>query len=87
MLYDGAGALLADLRATGQTCALAAPRGAPRRGLAGRGFLAALTERLTAQHREGKLAVSYEVVYGHAWKPPARRAPDGRAIVHFERRR
>jgi malonyl-CoA O-methyltransferase len=87
MLYDDGAALLADLRASGQTCALAAPRGAPRRGLAGRGFLAALTERLAAQRREGKLAVSFEVVYGHAWKAPARRAPDGRAIVQFERRR
>ena len=87
LLYGDGAALLADLRASGQTCALAAASGAPRRGLAGRGFLAALTERLAAQRREGKLAVGYEVVYGHAWKAPARRAPDGRAIVQFERRR
>ena len=61
------------------------------RGLAGRGFLAALHARLTAQLREGKLPVSFEVVYGHAWRAPARRGPkqteDGRAIVQFERRR
>jgi malonyl-CoA O-methyltransferase len=81
MLYDDGAALLADLRASGQTCALAAPRGAPRRGLAGRGFLATLTGRLAAQRREGKLAVSYEVVYGHAWKAAPKRTADGRAVI------
>jgi malonyl-CoA O-methyltransferase len=81
MLYEDGAALLADLRASGQTCALAAPPGAPRRGLAGRGFLGALQERLAAQRREGKLAVRYEVVYGHAWKPAPKRMADGRAVI------
>ena len=86
LLYEDGEALLADLRASGQTGALARTAGAPRRGLAGRGFRAALEARLAAQRREGKLAVRYEVVYGHAWKPAPRRAPDGRAIVQFARR-
>jgi malonyl-CoA O-methyltransferase len=81
---DGA-ALLADLRASGQTYALAGGGRGPR-GLMGRGFLAALKERLAAQRRAGKLPVSYEVVYGHAWKPAPRRVADGRSIVQFERR-
>ena len=80
--YPDGDALLADLRASGQTCALAG-RG---RGLAGRGFLAALKERLAAQRKGSKLPVSYEVVYGHAWKPAPRRVADGRSIVQFERR-
>ncbi|HEY8070042.1 MAG TPA: methyltransferase domain-containing protein [Burkholderiales bacterium] len=87
--YADGGALLADLRASGQTCALAGLAGEPLRsprGLAGRGFLAALQARLAAQQRGGKLPVSYEVVYGHAWKPAPRRAADGRAIVQFDRR-
>ena len=83
MLYADGEALLADLRASGQTCALAGRA----RGLHGRRFRAALTEKLAAQRRAGKLAVSYEVVYGHAWKAAPRQAADGRAIVHFERRR
>ena len=86
MVYADGEALLADLRASGQTCALAAA-GEPRRGLAGRRFRAALTENLAAQRRDGKLCVSYEVVYGHAWKAAPRRTPDGRAIVQFEPRR
>jgi malonyl-CoA O-methyltransferase len=86
LLYREPEALLADLRASGQTCALAGRGGKPR-GLAGRAFLAALRARLLAQLREGKLPASFEVVYGHAWKAPARRAPDGRAIVQFARGR
>ena len=83
MVYESGDALLGDLRASGQTCAL----GGGARGLAGRRFRAALGERLDAQRRDGKLSVSYEVVYGHAWKAAPRHAPDGRAIVKFERRR
>jgi len=87
LVYADGPALLADLRASGQTSARAdrAP------GLAGRGFLAALHARLAAQRRDGKLPVSFEVVYGHAWRAPARRKPgqteNGRTIVQFERRR
>lgn len=87
MLYADGAALLADLRASGQTSALAARAGEPRRGLAGREFLATLQARLAAQRRDGKLPVSFEAVYGHAWKAPARHSADGRAIVQFERRR
>lgn len=91
LVYADGAALLADLRASGQTCALAGRVGEKRRGLAGRGFLATLHARLASQMREGKLAVSFEVVYGHAWRASARRAPkqteDGRAIVQFQRRR
>src|SRR6185295_1644946 len=77
IVYADGEALLTDLRASGQTCALAG--GA--RGLAGRRFRAALAEKLAAQCVAGKLPVSYEVVYGHAWKAAPRLAADGRNIV------
>ena len=83
MLYADGEALLADLRASGQTCA----RADRPRGLSGRRFRSALGERLAAQRRGGPLPVTFEVVYGHAWKAAPRRAADGRAIVQFERRR
>ena len=83
MVYADGEALLADLRASGQTCALMS-RG---RGLAGRRFRAALMEKLAAQRSAGGLCVSYEVVYGHAWKAAPRRAADGRDIVQFQRLR
>ena len=83
ILYPDGEALLADLRASGQTSALAAPIGQPRRGLAGRGFRAALRNKLAAQQRDGKLPVSYEVVYGHAWKAAPTRTADGRSVVRI----
>ena len=91
LVYPDGATLLADLRGSGQTCALAASVDERPRGLAGRGFLAALHAGLDAQRRERKLHVSIEAVYGHAWRAQARRASaksaDGRAIVQFARRR
>ena len=83
IVYADGEALLHDLRASGQTCALAGRA----RGLSGRRFRAALAQNLAAQRRDGKLPVSYEVLYGHAWKAAPRQAADGRAIVQFARRR
>jgi malonyl-CoA O-methyltransferase len=60
--YASGAALLDDLRASGQGNAR---RDRPR-GLAGQGFL--------AEFRARALRASYEVVYGHAWKRPARAA-------------
>jgi malonyl-CoA O-methyltransferase len=79
--YPDASEFLADLRASGQTCALAART----RGLAGRRFLADLRAALDGARRAGKLEVTFEVVYGHAWKALPRQAADGRSIVRFER--
>jgi len=80
--YAGGEALLADLRASGQTCA--AP--ARPRGLAGRRFRGALGAALQASMRDGRLPVTFEVVYGHAWKGAPRKRPDGRSIVQFSSR-
>jgi malonyl-CoA O-methyltransferase len=83
IVYADPARLLADLRASGQTSALA---DRPR-GLAGKAFLASLMQRLERARRESGLAVTFEVVYGHAWKGRAARTADGRAIVRFERMR
>ena len=31
--------------------------------------------------RNGKLPATFEVIYGHAWKVPSKKAPDGRSII------
>ncbi|HVB49258.1 MAG TPA: methyltransferase domain-containing protein [Burkholderiales bacterium] len=72
--------LLEDLRASGQT--LARPDRA--RGLSGRAFLRRLHAALAAQARDTGLDVSFEVVYGHAWKGAATRTADGRTIVRTD---
>ena len=81
LTYANAKEFFADLRASGQTCALAARP----RGLAGRRFLSGLGEALDAQRSAGRLEVTFEVVYGHAWKALPQRTVDGRSIVRFER--
>ena len=81
LTYPNAEGFFADLRASGQTCALAARA----RGLAGRRFLSKLTGALDAARRTDRIEVTFEVVYGHAWKAKPNRAADGRSIVRFER--
>jgi malonyl-CoA O-methyltransferase len=62
--YPGPDALIDEIRSTGQSNALLERR----RGLSGRGFLARLRARLAQGMELGRLNVSLEVVYGHAWK-------------------
>jgi malonyl-CoA O-methyltransferase len=81
LTYPSAQRFFGDLRASGQTCALAERA----RGLAGRRFLASLTTALENARRADRLEVTFEVVYGHAWKAQPQRAADGRSIVRFER--
>ena len=68
LAYPGAEGLLKDLRESGQTNA----RADRARGLAGRGFAARLRGALPAR-------ASFEVVYGHAWKPAALSSSRGEA--------
>jgi len=74
LAYRDVPALLADLRASGQSNA----RADRTRGLAPRGLRGALERAGTS--------VSIEVVYGHAWKGTPRKSADGRSIVQFDKR-
>ena len=38
------------------------------------------------RHAGDVLPASFEIVYGHAWKPAPRQIDDGRAIIRFEKR-
>lgn len=77
LTYPSVEAMVADLRGTGQTCALAG-RG---RGWVGKGRWTQARQALEGGRREGRLSATVEVVYGHAWKPEPRRTVDGHAIV------
>jgi malonyl-CoA O-methyltransferase len=80
--YDSAQALLADARALGgNPLATRAP------GLMGRaagGRLDAALER--GRRADGKLALTFEVIYGHAFRPAPRVTATGEAIVRFQPR-
>jgi malonyl-CoA O-methyltransferase len=80
LTYADVDALLADLRATGQVNTLAGRR----RGLAGRGAFSAMRAEYEKLRRDGRLPASFEIVYGHAWKPQQRVTDDGRAVVKLE---
>ena len=58
------------------------------RGLMGKSRWARLTGAYEQFRRDGRLPATYEVLYGHAWKPAdTKRADDGRQVIHFDRKR
>jgi malonyl-CoA O-methyltransferase len=65
LTYDDAVSVMRDLKSIGAHNA-ADGRG---RGLQGRGFLQNLTNNYEQFRKDGKLPATFEVVYGHAWKP------------------
>ncbi|MEP6996905.1 MAG: malonyl-ACP O-methyltransferase BioC [Betaproteobacteria bacterium] len=81
MTYADAGALMRDLKAIGAQNAQVERR----RGLTGRHRWQRMLAALEGFRRDGRLPASFEIVYGHAWKPEPRVADDGRAIVRFDR--
>ena len=68
LTYDDVISVMRDLKSIGAHNA-ADGRG---RGLQGRGFLKQITENYQRFRKDGKLPATFEVVYGHAWKPAAR---------------
>ena len=83
LTYSSAIALMRELKAQGAHNVTAARP----RGMMGRTRWGRMLDVLESFRREGRLPATFEVIYGHAWKPAARVAPDGRAIVRFQRHR
>jgi len=77
LTYDDMRGLLYDLKRIGAHNATAG-RG---QGLMGKNAWARLLENYERLRRDGKLPATYEVVYGHAWKPQPRVTADGAAII------
>ena len=81
--YDSAQALLADARALGGN-----PLATRRRALVGRaGWARVLAALEQGRRADGKLALSFEVIYGHAFRPAPRTTAQGEAIIRFTPRR
>ena len=85
LTYPDLAALLRELRAAGGASA----RSDLPRGLRGRAWLQRLAQRYEAQRDGDRLPATFEIVYGHAWKPEqaSRASADGRAVVQFHPRR
>jgi malonyl-CoA O-methyltransferase len=81
--YDTAAALLADVRALGGN-----PLATRRRGLVGRAAWQRMLDALEGQRRaDGKLGLTFEVIYGHAFRPAPKVTAQGEAIIRFQPRK
>lgn len=78
--FDTAQALLADVRALGGN-----PLGTRSQGLMGKQAWQRMLAALERQRRpDGKLALTFEVIYGHAFRPAPRTTSKGEAIIRFD---
>jgi len=78
--YESLGKMLADMRAWGGN-----PLQTRRRGLMGRAAMARVTAALqNIQGGDGRMPLSFEVIYGHAFRPAPRTTSRGESIVRFD---
>jgi malonyl-CoA O-methyltransferase len=82
LTYDTAKALMRDLKSIG---AHNVTRGRPG-GLSGKALIASVERNYEAFRRDGKLPATFEVVYGHAWKPQPRTSPTGHRVIDVRAR-
>jgi malonyl-CoA O-methyltransferase len=80
LTYTDVRALMRDLKAIG---AHNVTQGRPA-ALSGRARLEAVFRNYETFRRDGRLPASFEVVYGHAWKPQPRLSPTGRPIIEIK---
>jgi malonyl-CoA O-methyltransferase len=83
LTYNDVRAVLEDLRAIGAHNAAAGRA----RGMMGRGARGRMVENYERFRRAGKLPATFEIVYGHAWKPAPKTAADGAHIIRMDLKR
>ena len=77
LTYDDVRGVLQDLKTIGAHNVTAGRA----HGLMGKNAWARLIENYERLRSNGKLPATFEVVYGHAWKPQPKQTSDGRAII------
>lgn len=80
LTYDDVRAVMQDLKSIGAHNATAGR--AP--GLMGKAAWRRVTDNYEKLRRYGKLPATFEIVYGHAWKPAPKVTHDGRAIIRTD---
>ncbi|HYA20424.1 MAG TPA: malonyl-ACP O-methyltransferase BioC [Burkholderiales bacterium] len=80
MTYSDVTSLMRDLKSIG---AHNVTRGR-RRGLTAKSQLQTVARNYEQFRREGRLPATFEVVYGHAWKPEQPTTADGRAVIEIK---
>ena len=82
LTYADVHALMHDLKAMGAHNLTLGRRPA----LGGRALLAQVAQNYEAARRDGTLPATFEVIYGHAWKPAPRVSPTGRPVIDIKPR-
>lgn len=82
LTYRDLDGLLKDLKANGVQ--YAGPD--RRRGLTGRKIMAQAAQGYERFRDAGRLPATFEVIYGHAWKPEPRTGPGGRPVIDIQSR-
>ncbi len=77
LTYHDVKAVMQDLRSIGAHNVTAGRA----QGMMGKRAWNAVLENYEAMRRDGKLPATFEVVYGHSWKPQPKKIADGRAII------
>jgi len=80
LTYDDVRAVMQDLKSIGAHNATAGR--AP--GMMGKAAWRRVTENYEKLRRDGKLPATFEIIYGHAWKPSPKATADGRAIIRTD---
>jgi malonyl-CoA O-methyltransferase len=80
LTYDDVRQLMRELKAIGARNVMI---GRPA-GLTGRHVLQTVAQKYEAFRRDGKLPATFEVIYGHAWKPEPRLGPSGRPVIDIK---
>lgn len=81
LTYAGFEAMLAELRAMAAPGALASRP----RGLIGRSRFEAVRQAYSRACQDGRWPITFEIVYGHAWKPESRTRNADRTVMQFVR--
>jgi malonyl-CoA O-methyltransferase len=80
LTYDDARSVMRDLKAIGAHNAAADRPSA----LSGKQWLAAVEQKYEGFRRDGKLPATFEVIYGHAWRPAQRLGPGGKPVIDIK---
>jgi len=87
LTYESVEGLMHDLKAIGANVTANASEGEPLRGLGGKALLKRVRQNYEQYRQHDLLPATYEVIYGHAWKPTAE-TPDNmhnkQQFVKFE---
>ncbi len=82
LTYSDVKGVMKDLKAIGAHNVL---RGRPK-GLFGKSAWNRVLENYERFRADGRLPATFEVIYGHAWKPEPKSLPDGSHVIRFAKK-